>query len=333
MPAAQFDVLAIGNAIVDVVRRCEESFLKDLPGPKGHMTLMQTSAQIRALVAKLRPGMEVAGGGATNTAVGVAYLGGKAAFIGRVAEDEYGRIFRHDIRSAGVSFPTLPTTVAGKETAHSLILVTPDGKRTMLTFLGCSAEIERGLIEPALLGQAKIVFAEGFMMDRPEAKAALQRALTVANAAGRRFAMSLSDTLCVKRHRADFLQLMKSGIGVLFANEAEIKALYDTQSLDEAMRQLGDDAEIAVVTRSEKGSVILSQGTAVNLPIERVEKVVDATGAGELYAAGFLYGLAHGRPLEACGRLGAFAAAEILRVMGARPEQKLGHLAKMRGLM
>lgn len=333
MPATSLDVLAIGNAIVDVVRRCDDSFLQASPSAKGHVTLVPTSAAIRQILAKLKPGVEAAGGGATNTAVGVAYLGGTSAFVGRVADDEYGRIFRHDIVSAGVAFPTLATAVAGKETAHALILVTPDGKRTIFTFLGCSSEIDRNLIEPEYVGRAKIVFAEGFMMDRPDAKAALLRAQSVANAAGKRFAMSLSDVRCVQRHRMEFLQLLQSGVGVLFANEAEIKALYDVQSLDDALGRLGKDAKIAVVTRSEQGSVIVSEGSVTSVPAERVEKVVDVTGAGELYAAGFLYNLARGKPLQNCARLGAFAAAEILRVMGARPEQKLGHLARMRGLL
>ena len=333
MPTVTYDVLAIGNAIVDVVRRCNEAFLHGSPAAKGQVTLVPSSAAIRQILSKLKPGIEVAGGGATNTAVGVAFLGGTSAFVGRVAEDEYGRIFRHDIVSAGVAFPTLATAIAGKETAHALILVTPDGKRTIFTFLGCSSEIDRNLIEPDYLSRAKIVFAEGFMMDRPDAKAALLRAQSVANAAGKRFAMSLSDVQCVKRHRAEFLQLLKSGIGVLFANEAEIKALYDLPSLDDAMQQLAKDARVAVVTRGAKGSSILSEGSVITIPPEHVEKVVDVTGAGELYAAGFLYNLARGKPLQSCGRLGAFAAAEILRVMGARPEQKLGHLARMRGLL
>ena len=298
MPATTYDVLAIGNAIVDVVRRCDEAFLQAAPGAKGNVTLVPTSATIRQILGRLRPGVEVAGGGATNTAVGIAFLGGTSAFIGRVAEDEYGRIFRHDIVSAGVAFPTLATAVQGKETAHALILVTPDGKRSIFTFLGCSAEIDRNLIEPEFVGRARIVFAEGFMMDRPDAKAALLRAQSVANAAGKLFAMSLSDAQCVKRHRAEFTQLVKSGVGVLFANEAEIKALYDAPNLDDAMHQLAGGPRIAVVTRGTLGSSILSEGRVINVPAERVEKVVDVTGAGELYAAGFLYNLARGKPLR-----------------------------------
>lgn len=332
MPAARFDVLAIGNAIVDVMRRCDDAFLAQLPGPKGHMTLVPSSRAIQEILNKLKPGVEVAGGGATNMAVGVGYLGGSAAFIGRVAEDDFGRIFRHDLRSAGVTFATNPTVVEGKETARSLILVTPDGRRTMFTFLGCASEIDLGMIDRAILEGSKIVFAEGFLLDRIDA-AALKGALSTANAAGKRVAIALSDVLCVRRHRNVFLQLIKGGVGVVFANEAEVKALYDTQNVEDAIRQLRKDAQIAVMTRSEKGSLILTRDEAIQVPVERVEKIVDTTGAGELYAAGFLYGLSRGMKLQACGRLGAFAAAEIVQVMGARPQQKLGHLAKMRGLL
>jgi sugar/nucleoside kinase (ribokinase family) len=332
MPAAKFDVLAIGNAIVDVMRRCDDAFLAQLPGPKGHMTLVPSSAVIQDILKKLKPGVEMAGGGATNMAVGVGYLGGSAAFIGRVAEDDFGRIFRHDLKSAGVTFATTPTVVAGKETARSLILVTPDGKRTMFTFLGCASEIDFGMIDRTILDGSRIVFAEGFLMDRIDPKA-LQKAVVTASAAGKRVAIALSDELCVRRHRHAFLQLIKSGVGVVFANEAEVKALYDTQSTDDAVARLRADARIAVMTRSEKGSLILTPDEAIQVPPERVEKVVDATGAGELYAAGFLFGLSRGLKLQACGRLGAFAAAEVLQVMGARPQQRLGHLAKMRGLL
>ncbi|MDX2203816.1 MAG: adenosine kinase [Hyphomicrobiaceae bacterium] len=332
MPAVQYDVLAIGNAIVDVMRRCDEAFLANLPGPKGHMTLVPSSRAIEEILKKLKPGVEVAGGGATNMAVGVGFLGGRAAFIGRVAEDDFGRIFRHDLKSAGVSFATTSTAVPGKETARSLILVTPDGRRTMFTFLGCASEIDLGMIDRAILDQSRIVFAEGFLMDRIDS-AALLKAVSTATAAGKRVAVALSDALCVKRHRQAFLRLIKSGVAVVFANEAEVKALYETQNVEDAIRQLRGDAQIAVMTRSDKGSLILTRDDAVSVPAERVEKVVDRTGAGELYAAGFLYGLSRGLPLAACGRLGAFAAAEIVQVMGARPQQRLGHLAKMRGLL
>lgn len=333
VPSGHYDVLSIGNAIVDVMRRCDEGQLAQLGAHKGHMTLMASSAEITAIERRMRPGVEVAGGGATNLAVGVAYLGGKAAYIGRVAEDDYGRIFRHDLRTAGIDFTAPATTVAGKETARSLILITPDGKRTMFTYLGCAAEIDTHLIDAAIINKSKIVFAEGFLMDKAGAKTALMQAMKMATAAHRVVALSLSDAQCVRRHRAAFLGLVKGGLGVLFANEAEIKALYDTDNLDTAMQALGHDAQIAVITRSERGSLILTGGKTTAVPAQKVAKVVDVTGAGEFYAAGFLYGLARGMDLGACARLGAFAGAEVVGVMGARPESKLGQLAKMRGLL
>lgn len=337
MPGAHYDVLSIGNAIVDVMRRCDEAFVArvaaEAGGSKGHMMLMPSSAAIAALQKQLKPGIEVAGGGATNLAVGVAYLGGRSAYIGRVAEDEYGRIFRHDLRSAGVDFTTLPTTQPGMETAHSLILITPDGKRSMFTFLGCSSHIDPKLIDPDLVRRSKIVFAEGYMMDRADARAALMQMVSVAAASGKRIALALSDALCVRRNRASYMQLLRGGLDVLFANEAEVKALYDTDNLDIAVHNLSRDAKIAVMTRSEHGSVIFANGTSIAVPAQKVAKVVDVTGAGEYYAAGFLYGLSRGMDLGSAGALGAFAAAEVVGVMGARPEGKLGQLAKLRGFL
>lgn len=337
MPAAHNDVLSIGNAIVDVMRRCDEAFVgrvaAEAGGGKGQMMLMPSSAAIAAIQKQLKPGIEVAGGGATNLAVGVAYLGGQSAYIGRVAEDEYGRIFRHDLRSAGVAFSTLPTTQPGMETAHSLILITPDGKRTMFTYLGCSSHIDPKMIDPELVRRSKIVFAEGYMMDRADARAALTHMVGAASAAGKRIALSLSDAMCVRRNRGSYLQLVKGGLDVLFGNEAEIKALYDTENTDVAMHNLSRDAKVAVITRGERGSLILANGSSIQVPAQKVAKVVDVTGAGEYYAAGFLFGLARGMSLAAAGALGAFAAAEVVGVMGARPEAKLGQLAKLRGLL
>jgi sugar/nucleoside kinase (ribokinase family) len=328
-----YDVLAIGNAIVDIIRRCDEAFLQKVGGPKGHMSLVANSASIAAIRDKLRGGIEVAGGAAANTAVGVVSLGGRAAFVGKVADDELGRIFRHDIRGIGVTFTAPPSVAPGKETSRSLILVTPDGQRTMYTFLGCSTELDNHVIDVEAIAASKIIFLEGYLFDRPEAKAAFRRAAMIANASGRTVALSLSDSLCVERHRPEFMRLIRDGIGVLFANESEIKALYEVASFEDAMRQAGRDLKLAVLTRSEKGSVILSNGEAIVVPPERVSKVVDATGAGDLYAAGFLYGLSHGMKLEAAGRLGSFAAAEIIGVVGARPEVRLSHAARLRGFL
>ena len=333
MATTHTDVLAIGNAIVDVIRRCDEAFLARIGSPKGHMTLVPTAASIAAIYDRMWGGMEVAGGAAANTAAGVVSLGGRAAFIGKVADDEFGRIFRHDIRGIGVTFTAAPTVAAGKETSRSLILVTPDGQRTMYTFLGCSSELDNRLIDAQAVQHAKTVFLEGYLFDRPEAKAAFRHAVALANASGKLVALSLSDSLCVEHHRQEFLRLVRSGIGVLFANESEIKALYELDSFDDAMRQAGRDLKLAVLTRSEKGSVIVAKGEAIVVPPEKVSKVVDATGAGDLYAAGFLYALSRGMNLNAAGRLGSFAAAEIIGVVGARPQVSLANLARLRGLI
>ncbi len=333
MATTKYDVLAIGNAIVDIIRRCDEAFLHKVGGPKGHMSLVADSASIAAISDRLRGGIEVAGGAAANTAVGVVSLGGRAAFVGKVADDELGRIFRHDIRGIGVTFATAATVAPGKETSRSLILVTPDGQRTMYTFLGCSTELDNHVIDMEAIAASKIVLLEGYLFDRPEAKAAFRRAAMVANASGKTVALTLSDSLCVERHRTEFLRLIHDGIGVLFANESEIMALYEMHSFEDAMRQAGRDLKLAVLTRSEKGSVIVANGEAIVVPPERVSKVVDATGAGDLYAAGFLYALSHGMGLEAAGRLGSFAAAEIIGVVGARPEVRLSHAARLRGFI
>ena len=332
MSDSQFDVVAIGNAIVDIIGRCEDSFLDQHGAPKGHMRLVDP-ATINAIYRGMGPGIEVSGGSAANTVCGIASLGGRAAFIGKVAEDEFGRIFRHDIRAAGVTFNTPAVPDNSRSTSRSLILVTPDGQRTMNTFLGISTDLDHGEVDPAMIRASSIVYLEGYLFDRDEAKAAFRQAVEIANNAGRRVALTLSDSFCVNRHRDEFLALIRSGIAVLFANETEILALYETSSFDEAMKHAGRDTRLAVLTRSEKGSVIVSDGTPIIISAEPVRKVVDTTGAGDLYAAGFLYGLAHGYDLDEAGQLGSFAAAEIIGQVGARPEIKLSHLARMRGLI
>jgi sugar/nucleoside kinase (ribokinase family) len=332
MTAAHYDVVAIGNAIVDIIARCDDAFLEACQAPKGHMRLVDT-ATIAAIYNKMGPAIEISGGSAANTVVGVASFGGRAAFIGKVAEDDFGRIFRHDIRAAGVTFATPATISADKATSRSLILVTPDGQRTMNTFLGISTDLDHGEVDPEVIRKAEIVYLEGYLFDRPEAKTAFRQALKIANEAGRRVALTLSDSFCVNRHRAEFLELIRSGIAVVFANESEIMALYETASFDEAMAQAAKDTKLAVLTRSEKGSVIVSEGQPIVVPAEKVSRVVDSTGAGDLYAAGFLFGLARGMDLKDAGRLGSFAAAEIIAHVGARPEVKLSHLARMRGFL
>ena len=332
MPGTPFDVVAIGNAIVDIIGRCDDSFLDSHGAPKGHMRLVDTDT-IHAIYRDMGPAIEISGGSAANTVVGIASLGGRAAFIGKVAEDEFGRIFRHDIGAAGVSFKTPAVADGSRATSRSLILVTPDGQRTMNTFLGISTDLDQGEVDPEVIKTASIVYLEGYLFDRDEAKAAFRQAVGIANKAGRKVALTLSDSFCVNRHRSEFLALIRSGIGILFANESEILALYETTSFDEAVKHVAHDTRLAVLTRSEKGSVIVSEGTPILVSPEPVRKVVDTTGAGDLYAAGFLFGLSRGFDLAEAGQLGSFAAAEIIGQMGARPEVKLSHLARMRGLI
>lgn len=327
-----FDVVAIGNAIVDILGRCDDGFLDRHGAPKGHMRLVDP-ATINAIYKDMGPAIEISGGSAANTVVGVASLGGRAAFIGKVAEDEFGRIFRHDIGASGVSFKTPAVADSNRATSRSLILVTPDGQRTMNTFLGISTDLDQGEVDPEVIKNSNIVYLEGYLFDRDEAKAAFRQAVEIAKAAGRRVALTLSDSFCVNRHRAEFLALIRSGISILFANESEILSLYETNSFDEAVKNVGRDTRLAVLTRSEKGSVIVSEGEQITISAEPVRKVVDTTGAGDLYAAGFLFGLARDFDLDEAGQLGSFAAAEIIGQMGARPEVKLAHLARMRGLI
>lgn len=332
MSGTQYDVVAIGNAIVDIIGRCEDGFLDRHDAPKGHMRLVDPQT-IDAIYADMGPGIEISGGSAANTAAGVASLGGRAAFIGKVADDEFGRIFRHDIAAAGVSFQTPAAENSALATSRSLILVTPDGQRTMNTYLGISTEFGPGEVDPAVIEASNIVYLEGYLFDRDEAKGAFRQAVAIANKAGRQVALTLSDSFCVDRHRKEFLELIRSGIGILFANESEILSLYECSSFDEAVQHVSRDTKLAVLTRSEKGSVIVSEGTPILVSADRVEKVVDTTGAGDLYAAGFLFGLARGDDLQTAGRFGSFAAAEIIGQIGARSEVKLSHLARMRGLL
>jgi sugar/nucleoside kinase (ribokinase family) len=331
MTEIRHDVIAIGNAIVDIIGRCDDAFLVRHGAPKGHMRLVDAET-IAALYGAMGPAIEISGGSAANTMVGLASFGGRAAFIGKVAGDELGRIFRHDITAAGVKFNSAP--VNGKApTSRSLILVTPDGERTMSTFLGISTDLDGGEVDPELIGASGIVYLEGYLFDRPEAKAAFRAAARIAKAAGRRVALTLSDSFCVDRHRAEFLELIRRDIDILFANESEITSLYETARFEEAAQRAATDTQLAVLTRSAKGSVILSEGRSVAVAAAPVAKVVDTTGAGDLYASGFLYGLTSGRDLETCGKLASLAAAEIISHVGARPESRLDELARAKGLL
>ncbi len=325
-----YDVVGIGNAIVDVIGRCNDAFLAKHGAPKGNMRLVDADT-VTALYKDMGPAVEISGGSAANTMVGIASFGGRAGFIGKVADDEYGRIFAHDIKAAGVAFTTPPAKGAAP-TARSLILVTPDGERTMNTFLGVSPELNQGEVDAAMVKAAGIVYLEGYLFDQPAAKAAFRQAASLARHAGRKVALTLSDAFCVDRHRAEFLDLIRKETDILFANESEIMSLYQTKAFDDAARLVKSDVKIAVMTRSAKGSLIIAGDKAVTVPPEPVRQVVDTTGAGDLYAAGFLYGLALAKPLDQCGRLGSIAAAEIISHIGARPETSLAKLARDRGL-
>ena len=329
--AAATDVIALGNAIVDIIGRCDDDFLARHGATKGSMRLVDADT-IVALYKDTGPAIEISGGSAANTMVGIASLGGTAAFIGKIADDEFGRIFAHDIKASGVAFET-PPSKGGMPTARSLILVTPDGERTMNTFLGVSPELAAAEVGPKHIAAAKIVYLEGYLFDRPEAKAAFRQAAALAEKAGRKVALTLSDAFCVDRHRDEFLQLIRDHVDILFANESEVTSLYRTKSFEEAAGQAARDAKLAVLTRSAKGAVIYSGGATVAVPADPIGQVVDTTGAGDLYAAGFLFGHARGLDIETCGRLGALAAAEIISHIGARPQASLAKLAKDRGLI
>jgi sugar/nucleoside kinase (ribokinase family) len=331
MAALTLDVVGIGNAIVDVQARADDSILAAQGLVKGTMALID-APRAESLYALMGSASESSGGSAANTIAGLASLGGKAAFIGKVADDELGKIFAHDLRAMGVAYDT-PPLKGGPRTGRCLILVTADGQRTMNTFLGASVEFEANDIDRGRIEAAQVTYLEGYLFDRPSAKAAFRGAAEIAHQAGRKLALSLSDPFCVERHRADFRDLVHHHIDILFANEIEIGSLYETKDFDQAMRAVRGECEIAVLTRSAHGSVVVTQGEALAVPAAPVKAVVDTTGAGDLYASGFLYGVTHGRELAVCGRLGSLAAAEIIGHFGARPEASLKQLAAAAGLL
>ncbi|MFO7479115.1 MAG: adenosine kinase [Methyloceanibacter sp.] len=325
-----YDVVGIGNAIVDILARCDEGFITKHDLTKGSMRLIDAEEANR-LYAAMGPAVERSGGSVANAIAGLASFGAKCGFIGRVAADQFGGIFRHDIRSLGVAYGTLPAT-DGAPTARCLILVTPDGERTMNTFLGASVDFQPGDLDLGLISAAKIVYLEGYLFDRDAAKSAFREAARAAKAAGAKVALTLSDAFCVDRHREDFKALVKEGADIVFANEKEITTLYQVNSFAEAADAALQDCEMAVLTRSEAGSVIVAAGETIEIDAENVPRVVDLTGAGDLYSAGFLYGLTQGAALPECGRLGSLAAAEAISHIGARPEISLRKLALENGL-
>jgi sugar/nucleoside kinase (ribokinase family) len=330
MSSASLDVVGIGNAIVDVLASVDEAFLAANGLDKGVMTLID-EAQAEALYAKMGPAMEASGGSAANTIAGVAALGGKGGYIGRVRDDQLGGIFGHDIRAGGVAFPTKPAT-SGKSTARCFVLVTPDADRTMMTYLGACTELDKSDIDADLIASGQITYLEGYLWDDDRAKAAISDAATIAHQHGRKVALSLSDPFCVGRHRDTFLELIADQVDILFANEAEITSLFETEDFDEAARRVTAFTNVAALTRGSSGSVVIAGGERFEVPAERVAKVVDTTGAGDLYAAGFLYGLTRGKDWATCARLGGVCAAEVISHMGARPEESLADLVRQAGL-
>ncbi|MBV1693612.1 MAG: adenosine kinase [Hyphomicrobiales bacterium] len=334
MSAPAIDVVTLGNAIVDIIGRCDDAYLARHGCAKGSMRLVDEAA-LMALYDGMGPGVEISGGSAANTAVGVAAFGGKAAFIGKIAADDFGKVFAHDVKAAGVAFSNAPVQRrAGQSgTSRSLILVTPDGERTMNTLLDISTEFTVADIQPAMVEGAKVTYLEGYLFDPPEAKAAFRHAAGLAKRAGRQVALSLSDAFCVDRHRDEFLSFIRSDVDILFANESEITSLFQVSSFDAALAKAVGLAPVMALTRSAKGSVILARGaTPVMVAAAPVAKVVDTTGAGDLYAAGFLYGLTNGRDHARAAALGSLAAAEVISHVGARPEASLADLARRSGL-
>jgi sugar/nucleoside kinase (ribokinase family) len=324
---SRLDVVAIGNALVDVLSHESFEFVAEHELVLGSMTLIDTATAER-LYAAMGPGTEISGGSAANTTTGIASLGGAAAFVGRVADDQLGKVFAHDIRAAGVEFTTPPAPAGLEPSGRCLIVVTPDAQRTMHTFLGASAQLGPADLDHDLLARAQVLYLEGYLWDEPEAQAAYNAAIRTVHDGGGRVAFSLSDSFCVDRHRETFLELIEREVDVLFANEAEITSLYQVDEFDIALQQVNHHCEIAALTRGAKGAVIVSRDEVHVVDAHPVPHVEDTTGAGDLYAAGFLYGLTHGYDLGTCGRLGAIAAAEIIGHLGARPETSLAELAK-----
>ncbi|HUR42986.1 MAG TPA: adenosine kinase [Aestuariivirga sp.] len=331
MTEAPLDVLCIGNAIVDVIARVDDRFIESQGLVKGSMAIIDEE-RAGTLCAGMGQAIEVSGGSAGNTAAGVASFGAKAAFIGKVRDDQLGSIFRHDMQAQGVRFDSVAAK-EGPATARSFILVTPDGERTMNTYLGASVNLHPADIDAGIVGGASVTYMEGYLWDRPQAKDAFKLTAKIARAQQRMTAITLSDAFCVERHRESFLDLIRNGIDIVFANESEIKSLYRTESFDSAREAIRRDCSMAVLTRSAAGSVVVKSGETHVIPAYPVKKVVDLTGAGDLFAAGFLFGFTSGKPLRHCAELGALAAAEVISHMGARPEVELESHARAAGLL
>src|SRR5260370_39995885 len=327
MTSAKYDVLGIGNAIFDVLVQTDEGFLSRHGMTKGGMALID-EARATSIYQDMGPATEMSGGSAANTIVGVANLGSRAAYVGKVRDDQIGRLYTHDIRAAGVAFETQAAS-GGPATGCSYILVTPDGERTMNTYLGAAQELMPSDIDPAQIAASSIVYLEGYLWDPASAKEAFVKAATIAHGAGRQVALTLSDSFCVDRYRDEFLELMRKGtVDLVFANEAELHSLYQTADFETALKQLRVDTKLGVVTRSEKGCVVASKDGVVAVPASPIDKLVDTLVAGNLFAAGLLFGLMRNAGHENADRIGALAAAEVIQHIGARPQASLKELAK-----
>ena len=324
MSSATLDVVGIGNAIVDVISSQSDDFLQAQDLPKGMMTLIDAT-RAQTLYETMGSNLEVSGGSAANTLAGIACLGGKGAYIGKVGNDLLGDAFRKDIQAVGVDYHT-PPVIDGNTTARCLIIVTPDAQRTMSTYLGASVSLGPRDIDEKLVATAKITYLEGYLFDPHEAKRAFEYAAEVSHKAGRMVSLSLSDGFCVDRHREEFLKFVSDHVDILFANEVEITSLFEVNNFDAAVRMLRGHCKIAALTRGESGAVILSDTDTIHVEADPVKHIIDTTGAGDLFAAGFLFGLTNDYSLEDCGRIGAMCAAEIISHYGARPELSLKDL-------
>lgn len=321
MTEATLDVVGIGNAIIDLLAHAEDDFLTEHQLAKGSMTLIDEPTAERLYTA-MGATTRASGGSAGNTIAGLGSLGAACGYIGKLRDDELGAAYRHDLLASGVRFTT-PMANDGPSTARCIIFVTSDAERTMNTYLGACVNLTADDIDEALVASAKVTYLEGYLYDEPHAKDAFHRASDIAHAAGRKVALSLSDSFCVVRHRADFLDLVKNRTDILFANEAELCALFETEDLDHALHQVASMVDLAAVTLGARGSVVVAGGVRTTAPAAHIERVVDTTGAGDLYAAGFLYGLTRDMPLAECARIAGLAAAEIISHFGARPETPL----------
>ena len=325
MSDADFDVLGIGNALVDIIASIDDAFVEAHDFPHGATTMVELE-RAEAVYADLPPAQELSGGSCANTIAGLASFGAAVAFIGRVRDDQFGKVYTHDLRSLGVHFDVAPAA-DGPATGRCLVMVTPDAQRTQCTYLGASTFIGPEDVDADVAARARVTYLEGYLWDQPSAKDAIRKAATAARAAGRQVAFTLSDPFCVDRHREEFRSLVADEVDVLFGNEAEICSLYEVEDFDAALQQLRPRCRIGALTRSERGSVVIAGDAVHVIDADPVERLVDTTGAGDQYAAGFLHGLTHGYDLATCGRLGSVAAAEVISHIGARPAVPLADLA------